>query len=72
MNVWTNLLGKKAVRVHLKGDAPSLEGILVSSVGRHLKLVGAKAIVSDTESYNLDGTVIVPRETVAFWQVLAS
>lgn len=65
--IW-GMLGKKTVRVHLKGAEPSIEGILVSSAGRHVKLVGARVIQAADSSYAVEGTAIIPREAIAFWQ----
>ena len=70
MNLFTNLLGKKRVRMHLKDDAPSIEGILMSSGGGNYTLVAAKAITGETESYSLEGTVVIQKKQVLFFQVL--
>ena len=72
--VWA-FRGKRRVRLHLidppKGQLPSLEGIMIGCWGGHYILLAPKAITSTDGGPQLDGHVEVPRERVAFVQVLS-
>lgn len=71
MRAWSYpLMGKPTVRVHLTTTDASIEGILLHKGLRELHLVGARMIESPDASRALDGTVVIPRETVLCWQRL--
>jgi hypothetical protein len=61
---------KKKVRVHLK-DGPTIEGLLIKS--RPVYLIYAPKAITETDGRpaELIGHVEIPRENVAFYQVLA-
>lgn len=65
---------RKLVRIHLKGDLPSIEGVIRSwfTWGTwHYTVRLAKIIEGEERSFTLEGgQVRVPRENVAFVQVL--
>jgi len=66
---------RRHVRLHLHGELPSLEGLLVSyrtgRYGNHYILELAKVIETVDASVTLEGNrVRVPRERVAFIQEL--
>lgn len=69
--IWP-LLGKPTVLVHLVDVAESIEGVLLHKGARELRLVGARVWEGADASRALegDGAVVIPRERVAFWQVL--
>jgi hypothetical protein len=62
--------GKRRVRLHLLGDAPSPEGILAGRWGGHYVLLTASLHVGESETYALDGHLEVPSERVLFVQVM--
>lgn len=66
--------GKRLVRLQLidppKGSLPTLEGILVGCWSGHYVLLAPKAIESATATVTLEGHVEVPKERVAFIQVM--
>lgn len=61
---------KRLVRLHLTGDQPSFEGVLVGRMDGHYQLQAPKLLVSEDQTQTLDGSVLVPRERVLFVQVL--
>ena len=62
---------KRLVRVHLEGDAPSLEGVFVGFWAGHYVLRVATLLEGADASVELDGaSVRVPRERVLFVQEL--
>lgn len=67
--VW-KVRGKRVARLHLVGDAPSLEGILVGCWGGHYIMLQPKIVEGKDRITALEGTVEVPRERVVFVQVL--
>ena len=60
---------KRKVRVHLK-DGPTIEGLLIKS--RPVYILWAPQAITETDGRPADllGHVEVPRENVAFYQVL--
>ena len=62
------------MRIHLKGELPSLEGVIRSwaTWGTwHYTLRLAKVVEGEKRSFTLEGgKVRIPRENVAFVQVL--
>lgn len=63
-------LVKRRVRLHLKDNAPSLDGILVGTVDGHYVLKVAKVVKNADETISLGGDVEVPRSNVLFLQRL--
>lgn len=61
---------RRLVRLHLAGDHPSLEGILLGTSAGHYRLANARHIVDEDNSFNLDGEAWVPRERVLYLQVI--
>lgn len=69
-------MSKRLVRVHLAGDAPSLEGLLVTPrtrrTGNHYVLELASVVEAENRTIKLEGErVMIPRERVVFVQELA-
>ena len=62
--------GKRRVRLHLRGDDPSVEGILLGRYAGHYVLLTATMLEDEDTSVPLDGTVEVPAGNVVFVQVL--
>ena len=61
----------RLARIHMRGDAPSLEGVYMGRVGRkHYRLEAARIIESAERSHDLEGYALVPVEGVAFIQVV--
>ncbi len=67
--VW-KVRGKRLVRIHLEGDKPTMEGILVGCWGGHYVLLRASIYEAAERSISLTGHIEVPRESVLFVQVL--
>lgn len=63
-------MGLKAKRValHMKDNAPSVEGVLVKRTRRELVLIHAEIVQDADLSHKLTGHVLVPRENVYCWQ----
>jgi len=59
---------RRQVRIHLKEDAPSVEGVLVERPNGFYRLEAAKAMSEASEHISLEGVVWIPRENVLFWQ----
>lgn len=63
-------LKKRRVRVHLKDNAPSIDGLLVGCVDGHYLLKVARVVKNAEETISLNGDVEVPRANVLFLQRL--
>jgi hypothetical protein len=63
-------LKKRRVRVHLKDNAPSIEGVLVANVDGHYLLKVPKVLNGTDETISLNGEVEIPRKNVLFIQRL--
>jgi len=62
---------QRLARVHMRGDAPSLEGVFMGRVGgKHYRLEAASIIESADRSHDLEGYALIPVEGVAFIQVV--
>lgn len=69
---------KQRVRIHLADQhpavpLPSVEGLLVSKTGREL-VIAIPALVHSSEAAPVELAsryLVIPRERVAFWEVLA-
>lgn len=61
---------RRLVRLHLDGDKPSVEGVLVGVVDGHYELAAAKLLERADRTLELRGTTLVPRERVLYVQVL--
>lgn len=70
MYIAWKLRGNRLVRLHLANNEPTVEGVLVSSKGGHYLLLAPKLMPDNQESFNLQGTVRVPRERVLLIQEL--
>lgn len=68
--IWP-LLGKPTVLVHMVDVDQSVEGVLLHKGAREIRLVAARVWESADTSRSLDGMVVIPRERVAFWQVVS-
>ena len=64
------LRGKRLVRLHIVGDGPSVEGILLGRSSGHYILLSPKLLETPDRSHLLDGHIAVPVERVLFVQVL--
>lgn len=61
----------RLVRLHLKDNAPSVEGFLRFSLhSSHYRLVKSSLFEAEDRSHSLDGEVWVPRENVLLIQRL--
>jgi hypothetical protein len=63
-------LRKRRVRIHLKDNAPSIEGILCAVVNGHYLLKAPRILKGADDSISLTGDVEVPRSNVLFLQRL--
>lgn len=64
---------RRLVRLHLDGNAPSVEGVFVGFWAGHYVLRVATLIEAETRSHELEGTCVkVPREKVVLVQELRS
>ena len=65
---------KRLVRIHLKGDLPSIEGVIRTwaTWGTwHYTVRLAKVVEGEQRTFTLEGDKVrIPRENVAFVQVL--
>lgn len=57
---------KKARRValHMKGNEPTLEGLLVKQYRREFVLLDARVVEDADRTHSLDGRVVVLRENI--------
>jgi hypothetical protein len=56
------------VRVHLKNNEPSIEGLLHKRPNGFFRLLAAQIVADRGVSYQADGEVIIPAENVLFFQ----
>jgi hypothetical protein len=66
---------KRLLRLHLKDEDRSIEGIFLGYEAGHYRLANARLIESvagQVQSYGLDGESWVPRDRVLYGQVLTS
>lgn len=68
MRLW--LWRRRLVRLHMVGDAPSVEGILVGVVAGHYRLLKVSLLEAEGRTHDLDGEAWVPRERVLLVQRL--
>lgn len=61
---------RKRVRVHLRSDMPTLEGIYAGRIDGHYLILKPDVYETSGRSHALDGAVEVPASNVAFFQVL--
>lgn len=61
---------KRLVRVHLVGDEPSVEGILIGRTDGHYRIENANVIEAADKTHALEGWVLIPTRKVAFIQVI--
>lgn len=60
------------VRVHLKGDSPSIEGIFLSFTGGHYFLANTRVVQGEEETISLGRDVVqIPATNVLFIQRLS-
>ncbi len=62
----------KMVRLHLKNEAPSVEGILTSRPNGFYKLAKPELLSAERENMALDGEVWIPEKEVLLMQVLTT
>ena len=60
------ILRPRRVRIHQLDPAPTLEGLLVSSLNGHYKLLKPSVLESPERSLELSGDVWVPKANVIF------
>jgi hypothetical protein len=66
-------LRRRRVRLHLKNNAPSIDGLLVGTVDGHYHLKIARLVTAgDDADVQLDGDIEVPRLNVLFLQRLGA
>lgn len=61
---------KRLVRVHLRDDGPSLEGVLLGVERGHYRLAAGKHLESEGRTHDLAGETWVPRANVLYLQVI--
>lgn len=61
----------RMVRLHLKDEAPSLEGILTGKPNGFYKIIKPELIHAERENLALEGEVWIPEKQVLFVQVLS-
>jgi hypothetical protein len=67
--VWS-VRGRRLARLHMSGNDPSIEGILVGRWGGHYVLLKPRLLQEKDRSFSLEGRVEVPAERVLFVQVI--
>lgn len=65
------ILRRRRVRIHQRGDLPTIEGILIGSLDNHYRLIRPVLIESASRSHDLSGEYWVPRENVVFVEVVS-
>jgi len=64
---------KRMVRLHLRGDLPSIEGIFTGFWAGHYVIRTPSVVASEQQTLALDGQdARVPKEQVMFVQVLSA
>lgn len=58
------------VRLHLRNDEPSFEGILMDDLAGHYRLMNVSLFQDEGEAVKLEGESWIPRERVLFVQVI--
>ena len=64
------LLRRRLVRLHLVDPFPSIEGILISAMDGHYRLIKPELLEGTDRTQRLEGEVFVPKERVVFVQRL--
>lgn len=62
--------GRRMVRLHLEGNDPSVEGVLVGRWGGHYVVLLPKLVEAEDRLVPLEGSLEVPAERVVYVQVL--
>lgn len=65
-----SMRAKRLARLHLKDNAPSVEGLLMGRFNGHYVLSAPKILEAKDRTYSLDGWVEVPAEKVLYVQVI--
>jgi hypothetical protein len=62
----------RKVRIHMKGDGPSIEGVLAGRTRREYILWAPKVLTGEDEhpEVEVSGHVEIPRENVQWYQVV--
>lgn len=63
-------LRRRLVRLHMVGDAPTVEGIYAGRWDGHYRLLKATLLAAEDASYDLEGEAFVPRDKVLLVQRL--
>ena len=61
---------RRRIRLHMKDQGPSLEGLLIGREAGCYRLAIVEVKESPGRSHTLDGEVMVPATNVAFYQLL--
>jgi len=64
------LFRRRLVRLHLVDPFPSVEGILISALDGHYRLVKPALIEATDRTRELEGELFVPKERVVYVQRL--
>lgn len=67
---WIDELTRRTVIVHCKHDGPSFKGVQAAAHADCLVLSSAVLLEPDSQTV-MDGDLVIPRENVAFLQVVA-
>lgn len=60
---------KRLVRLHMREQAPSVEGVLTRQWAGHYVIAAPKVLESAEVTHELEGELFVPRERVLYVQV---
>lgn len=63
-------LRKRRVRLHLKDENRSLEGIWIGMSAGHYRLAAPEQLEAADRTFSLEGEAWVPRERVLYLQVI--
>lgn len=66
------ILRRRRVRIHQLDPAPTVEGILVSSMDGHYRLLKASVLGAENRTIELQGEAWIPREKVILIETLRS
>lgn len=64
------VLRRRRVRVHQIDPGPTIEGILVSTLDSHYRLLRPVLWETPTRSHDLQGEAWIPRERVIFLETI--
>jgi hypothetical protein len=63
-------LRRRRVRIHLRGETRSLEGIWIGNAAGHYRLAKVEQLEAAGRTLELEGEAWIPRERVLYLQVI--